>query len=217
MAKKSPSEQVSWIWVDYRTDVPNWLAAGIGHIAVEWSHLESQFEEAIRLLLPGEMHIGRIIATGMNMRSRVMTTTNLVYSYVYYGKLKQALHDEIAKIGNKITDGVETERNKLVHGLWGRVEGHWELLRNSGARALPPVGKLPRAVMPQREQITPEKIKSIRDKIKSLSAQMDAFCAKLEVALPPSPYKSRREVRQSHPSRARRKKAPSDQPQSSHE
>ena len=32
-------------WFDHRTDVPSWVASGIGQINVEWSVLERELEE----------------------------------------------------------------------------------------------------------------------------------------------------------------------------
>jgi hypothetical protein len=34
---KRQVDQIDTIWVEYRTDVPTWLALEIGRIAVEWS------------------------------------------------------------------------------------------------------------------------------------------------------------------------------------
>ena len=39
------------IWLDPRSDLPDWLLAGIGRIAVEWSLLEYELEETICTLL----------------------------------------------------------------------------------------------------------------------------------------------------------------------
>jgi hypothetical protein len=210
MAKR-PIDQIETIWVEYRTDIPNWLALEIGRIAVEWSRLEAHFEEVIRLLMPAEMYIGRIATTGMNIRTRVAVASNLVRGHVLHGLLKQATHDEITSIGADVTDGknrIDADRNKLVHGLWARVEGRWELIRSSGTRPLDPVGKTARAVLPQREPADPAKIKETRKRIRALNQRLIAFCATLESELPPSPYKSRRQLKQSLPSRAQTSKAP---------
>jgi hypothetical protein len=32
-------------WHDYRTDIPQWVASGIGQVAAEWAVLERELEE----------------------------------------------------------------------------------------------------------------------------------------------------------------------------
>jgi hypothetical protein len=196
------------VWIDYRTDVPNWLVAEIGRIAVEWSRLEAHFEELIRLLVQVEIHYGRMLTTGMTLRSRIATATNLAQGHVLYGSLKPAMRDEIIKFGKAVLGDLDGERNKLIHGLWGRLDGEWTLVKMSGTRKIDPVGKLPRPVLPQKEAVTKTTAKEVRERIRKLNAQMASFCEKLEAELPPSPHKSRRQLRQTHPSRARKGKAP---------
>ena len=218
MSSQRPADKVSWLWMDTRTDVPVWISNGIGRIAVEWSKLEEHFEETIRLLMATDMHIGRIAITGMGLRSRTKLAVDLAQAHVFYGSLKTDAFDEIADIRTKITDrpGYEQERNKVVHGLWARVEGQWYLLRSTGARSIPEVvadlGKLARATLPQKEIMTREKLATILEIIVGLNARKLAFHERLEAELPPSPYKSRRQIQQSHPSHARRKKAPARPP-----
>jgi hypothetical protein len=138
---------------------------------------------------------------------------NLVVGHFHNGNLPPDFCTEFRKLKVNI-EKQEEHRNKLVHGVWGRVEGTWELIRTSGARELPEVGSLPRPVLPQREPMTPDKTKDIRAAIKRSREMVDAFRLKLEGAKlldasrDPSLYRSPRQVRQSHPTRARRTKVP---------
>jgi hypothetical protein len=211
-----PADQIPDVmWVNHRTDIPTWLATEIGRIAAEWSELEWQFEETIRLLMPAEIKTGRIVTNGMNMRSRITTATNLTKAHVIDGNLTQDRHDEICSIGQEIREKIEGERNQVVHGLWGRIGSGWYLLRNSGGRTLAPVGRLARSVLPQKVHMTPAKTRTIRAAIKRLSGRVDAFRAALEAELPPSPYKSPRHIRQRRLPRIRRRRGPSSPPRSS--
>src|SRR5262245_49899028 len=117
-----PADRVPWTWIDTRTDLPDWIATGIGRIAIEWSQLEEHFEETIRLLMAADMHNVRIATTGMGLRSRTKVAFDLAQAHVFYGTLKPDVLQEIADIRTKISDrpGYEQERNKVVHGLWGR-------------------------------------------------------------------------------------------------
>jgi hypothetical protein len=60
-------------WFDHRTDVPSWVALGIGQINVEWSVLERELEELIRLLMDIDIQPGRIIVNWMNAKTRGTT------------------------------------------------------------------------------------------------------------------------------------------------
>ena len=212
MVKRHPPIQIPYIWIDQRIDVPQWLAAEIGRIAVEWSDLEWQLEETIRLLVPTHIQHARIVTTGMNVRSRLKVAENLVISHFHAGTLPKDACLQFRK-HKEFVERIEPDRHKLVHGLWGRVEGHWELLRRAATRKMPEVGAVPRAVLPQRERITAGAARKIRADIKLAREAIDAFRlhledAKLEDALTPSLYKSPRQIGQSHPTRARRTKAP---------
>jgi hypothetical protein len=211
--KRHPSGQIPYIWIDHRIDTPSWLTTAIGRVAVEWSDIEWRMEETIRLLIPTHVQHGRVITTGMTMRSRLRVAENLVIGHLHNGNLSEDYCDDIRAIKLQI-EAMEEDRNKLIHGIWGRVDGIWELLRTSGARTLPDVGSLPRPVLPQREKITREKAKTIHKTLKLAREAVDAFHQKLDAAnlvgasRDPSLYRSPRQVRQSHPSRARRTKAP---------
>jgi hypothetical protein len=173
----SPRWAIPCIWIDHRIDVPAWLAAEIGRVSVEWSDLEWQMEETIRLLVPTHVQHGRVITTGMSMRSRLKVAENLVIGHFHNGNLSEDFCREFRRLKLHI-EKQEPNRNKLVHGVWGRVHGVWELLRTSGTRELPDVGSLPRAVLPQREPMSPAKTKEIRLALKAARQRVDAFRAR---------------------------------------
>jgi hypothetical protein len=203
-------KKLPWVWIDHRIDVPVWIVKYIGRIAVEWSDLEWQMEDMIRLLMGTLLRNGRISTTGMNMRSRVMVATNFVQAQVYHNELDPAFLTRTIKIGKSITEKLEGERNKVVHGLWGKYDGQWCILRNSGTRSTPElreIKKLARAVLPQRENVTPEKLDSLLMRIRIAREDMIQLCTDLEGVLPPSPNKSPRRIPQHRPNPARRKKA----------
>jgi hypothetical protein len=213
MVNRHPSGQIPYIWIDHRTDIPAWLAAEIGRVAVEWSDIEWQLEETIRLLVPTHVQHARVLTTGMSMRTRLKVAENLVIGHFHNGHLSKEFCEEFRKLKVHV-EKQEEHRNKLVHGVWGRVDGVWELIRTSGARELPEVGSLPRPVLPQRESMTRDKTKAIVAALKHGREMIDAFRLRLEgsklleVSRDPSLYRSPRQVRQSHPSRPRRTKAP---------
>jgi hypothetical protein len=199
-------------FIHHRTDIPQWLAAEIGRIAAQWSDLEWQFEETIRLLLTVGIKEGRIVTTGMNLKTRLMTASNLMQGRLLEKAVSVELCDELTDLGERIKRA-EEDRNKLVHGLWGLVEGLWYLLWQRQQRAVADFGKrahgksmkLKRAVLPQHELISRTKTGAIRSELKACADAMVAFCAKLEAALPPSPHKSPRRVKQTVPLRKKRR------------
>jgi hypothetical protein len=193
------------LWLDPRLDLPRWLVAGLGRIAAEWSELEWQFEDAIRISLQTDVKLGRIAVTGMNMRSRVICLTNLLKAWRL-----DSLHDRFVKIGTEITNHRESERNRLVHGLWAKVAHNWYVIRTSGAgtREVEPFGKVTRAVLPQMEKITRRRLVTIRSQIRALRWKMIALRKELEAALPPSPHKSPRQLRLHYQRLAHTKKVP---------
>ena len=196
---------VMW-WVTHRTDIPSWLAVGTGRIVAEYADLEWQFEDAIRILLETGVKSARIVATGMNMRTRASCAEYLAMAH----ELKPALIASLRALGTN-AEKMKRERDQLAHGLWGKVNGDWYVLRNSGTRTVPEFGSLPRAVLPQRELVTRKTIATVRKKIKTARAQMKEARKLLRDALPPSPHKSPEQHRQGPIPRGRRRtpKAPS--------
>ena len=201
-------------WISHRTDVPQWLAAEVGRIAVEWSDLEWQLEEIIRLLVPTHIQHSRILTNRMSMRNRLRVAENLALAHANNKTLPKKFYEDMREFSTKI-ERVEVERNYFIHGHWGRREGVWQLLISVGSRELPePTGRLPRAVLPQRLPITTKEtgkaratIKGIRDELISFRQKLEA--SKLEAALTPSIYISPRRIRQGLPSLARKKRASS--------
>lgn len=193
-------KKLPYVWINHRVDTPAWVVKHIGRIAIEWSNLEWQLEETIRLLMNLPIEQGRIATTGMNMRSRVITATNLVKSHVYQSVLPSSFSDRIVALNKQITGNVESDRNKFVHGLYGKWRGKWYVLRNSGVRTFPQLQeigkKLPRAVLPQREELSPSFMEATLSEITKLRLQMIKFCEDLEAALPPSSHESPRRIRQ---------------------
>ena len=206
-------KKIQWFWFDHRTDVPRWLAAGIGQIAIEWSVLERELEELIRLLMDVEINVGRMSTTGMNARTRILVATNFTQSHVRNNNLPCHFLTNFIKLGERITDKLEGERNKLVHGLWDRKRGtrRWHVLRTTGARRIPEltpeIKKLSRTVLPQGEEMTREKLEDIARRIAQASDEIVAICVKLKAALPPSQNKYPQYTRRHHQPRVRSRKA----------
>jgi hypothetical protein len=191
-------KQLPWVWFDHRTDLPKWLTARIGQITVEWSVLERELEEAVRLLADVDIRYGRILTTGMTARTRLKTATNLIQDHVYRDKLKTEFLARFDQISKRITQKLEGERNLLVHGLWDRVQGQWYVLQNSGSRPSPQlkpaINKLARAVLPQRKPVTANSLDELSQGIIEATNDVVKFCADVETTLnalqPPLLHKS---------------------------
>jgi hypothetical protein len=190
-------------WLDHRIDIPAWIATAIGRIAAEWSDLEYQIEDVIRIMLRTDIASARVAASGMNIRSRVQVAAQLIRLH----KVGDTLLDEMTSIAAETTERVEPLRNMVIHAIWARIEGQWYVQYTKGARKDGNRQKLPRAILPQRKLITRDVLRSIRDDISALRARVDALRSSLEAALPPSPHISPRQHRQRLPTRARRRKA----------
>ena len=211
--------KLPWIWFDHRSDLPKWLTSELGQITVEWSMLERDMEEVIRLLMDAGIKTGRITTTGMNLRTRVIVATNFLQAYIYDDRIDSKILDDFAKIGTKIVEKTESKRNMVVHGLWAKHEGQWWVLRNSASRAVPmlqpQLKRLARAVLPQREVITCDKLEAITAEIIQASHDVLAMHGRIETALAPLQHKSPVYTRRRRRDRARRKKATPDPPRSS--
>src|ERR1700704_5810330 len=105
--------KIPFDWLDPRLDLPTWLFAGIGRIAAEWSFLEWELEETIRVLHDTNVKFARIAVTGMNVRSRVMCISSLLQ-----GHDQHSLSAQFGKLGKTLTENREPERNKVAHGLF---------------------------------------------------------------------------------------------------
>jgi hypothetical protein len=167
-----------------RVDLPPWLAEGIGQIASEWSHLEWQLEDAIRVLLQTDVKRARIVTTGMNIRTRGTCLVSLMQAM----NVSETLITAVAAINKCISDQLESERNKIVHGLWAKAGNEWRLLIRTGARKQPipgRKGKFRRSVLPEEEIVTPTSLSAIRKRIKEKRLQMKVVRQQLEAALAP--------------------------------
>jgi hypothetical protein len=207
-----PMKNLSWSWFDHRADLPRWLTSGIGQIAVEWSILERELGELIRLLMDVDVGKARIVTTGMNARTRLAVAKNYVQERVYHKSLDVKFFNDLADFSNKITNTLEPDRNMVVHGLWDSRKGRWYVLRQSGARPTPTlqptIKKLFRPVLPQREPMTAEKLNEMARDIAAATAEIVAFCARLEGALAPLIHKPPQYTRRRHRSRAYNKPSP---------
>lgn len=204
-------KKLPWIWVVERTDIPKWLATDIGRVAVEWSYLEFQTQEIIRLLMATNVKFARIITTGMSLRTRLQNTSHLLHAYVYNEDIDKSLIDGFSHITYYINNQIEPDRNYLIHGTWAKVEGKWILIRSArGSRGHSQLGKfkLPRSVLPELKPWTHEKTEELRAKIQKAHTDLDTFTTNLETALPPSSHKSPRQRKQDRPSRARKTTSP---------
>lgn len=190
------------VWLDPRLDLPAWLFAGIGRVTAEWAYLEWTLEECIRILHQTDVKRGRIAAAGMNARTRALSICGLLQAH----KL-----DSIAAQFTKAWDKhskLQTERDTLAHGLWSKFNGAWFVIRTSSSRDVPPlVGKITRAALPERYPVTRPSLSALRKKIREARKDIEAFQRKLEAELPPSPYKSPRQLSRHYRHLARTKQA----------
>jgi hypothetical protein len=214
-------KDLPWTWFDYRTDLPRWLAASVGQIAVEWSVLERELHELLQLLMDIDLRKGRIATMGMNVRTQLAIAKNFIQEKVYHKDLDPKFFDEISTFASSITEKLESERNMIVHGLWARREGRWYVLRLTGSRKTPElkpkIEKLFRSVLPKKEEITPEKAEAIAQKIAKASADVVDLCDRLAGALAPLTYKRPEYTRRHRPPRIHKKKALSSPRRSSPE
>jgi hypothetical protein len=115
-------------WHDYRTDIPQWVASGIGQVTAEWAVLERELEELIRLLMDIDPQHGRIIVHWMNAKTRSVTAQHLIQAHILQDKLKPHHLETFIKAAEKI-ERLQTKRDILAHGVWDIHEGHWCTLK----------------------------------------------------------------------------------------
>jgi hypothetical protein len=154
--------------------------------------LERELEQLIHLLTDSDIGIARIVTNRMNARTRVAAIGHLIEWYVYHDRIAPSFLKQFGKLGNRITTQTQTKRDMLVHGLWSVVDGEWWVLRLVGQRATPELrpdlDRLSRALLPQRESITREKLDAIIEQIVSDARAVQAFCDELCGVLAPSRY-----------------------------
>lgn len=180
------------IWVEHRTDLPDWLALGVGRIAIEFSDLEWQLEETIRVLLTTGIKFGRIMTTGMSFRSRLATARSLVQAYVFDGVMT-SLHLDQFSLMHTQAENCEKGRNILMHGIWGFTKNQWIVLRSNstrdGPQLDPEIKKMTRAVLPQSEVIDEKYLADLLAQIRSVRVGLKNFRASATAVLPPSSHK----------------------------
>ena len=185
-------KKLAWSWFDHRTDVPDWVASGIGRVVIEWSVLERELEELIQLLLDEDIQPARILTNKMNARTRVFTATNLLQAHIYNDKVPATKLKALIKIGKHIEALGTTKRDILAHGLWSKINGRWHVLKWRQSRKtpelMPDLERLSRAVIPQREAMTKAKLESIAKEILATANDVQTFRESLEGALSPSRY-----------------------------
>src|SRR5262245_61796492 len=151
-------------WFDHRTDIPQWICSGIAYAVVEWAVLERELEELIRILMDGEIQQVRILVNNMNVQRRVQTAADLIQALMVSKKLRRRDRTRLINLRKKI-EAAQNKRDMLAHGLWSKHNGEWHVLRLRQSRPTPElrpsIEHLSRAVLPQRELITLEKLNSI--------------------------------------------------------
>jgi hypothetical protein len=186
-------KKLPWSWFDHRTDLPKWILRGIGQVTVEWSVLERELEETIRLLMDVTLQNGRIITNRMNVKTRIALIENLLQARIYSSQIDPQINVGFSNFGRTIAEKLESKRNMLIHGLWDRHEGKWHVLRLAAKRPTPAlepdIPHLSRAVVPQREVITAKKLRSITREIVSASKKIERLCKQISASLPASQHK----------------------------
>jgi hypothetical protein len=181
-------QKLNLAWFDHRTDIPQWISSEIGQVAAEWSVLERELEELIRLLMDADIQVVRIVTNQMNVGTRMATAINLIQAHILQKKLKRRDRNRFAKLRKQI-EPVQTKRDILAHGLWSKYQGNWHVLRLRQSRPTPELRPtletLSRAVLPQREIITRGKLRSIAREIVGLAKKVEAFCEHLQRVLAP--------------------------------
>lgn len=186
--------KLPWTWFDYRADPPKWLLEGIGRIAVEWTILERELEELVRVAADVSIQTGRIVTLGMSARSRLQMARDLIQFHAYNDKLDEAFLGEIDALGKIVADGLGDRRNMVVHGLWDTKEGDWHVLRTTGQRDEPALAgklrKLRRAVLPKSEKFTRQSINKLAAEIAVTGGRVVKLCSRIAAARPASPHQA---------------------------
>jgi hypothetical protein len=200
-------------WFDHRTDVPSWVASGIGQINVEWSVLERELEELIRLLMDIDIQPGRIIVNWMNAKTRGATAGYLTQAHILNSRLKPVESKTVFDIA-KAVENLQTKRDIVAHGLWSKHRGEWSVLKIRHQRNIPELEpdlkKLGRAVLPQPEPMSRAKFLDIAEEITTCTQKIVLFCEHLERELAPLKNirpvytRQRRDYRQKPKKKARR-------------
>src|SRR5262249_17358694 len=106
-------------------------------VALEWSVLERELEELIRLLMDADIQFVRIAVNVMNARSRIVTAINLIQAHILQNKLATGYLSEFLKLGKRIDPGLLAKRDMLVLGFGSKHTGEWYVLRIRQSRSTP--------------------------------------------------------------------------------
>jgi hypothetical protein len=181
-------KQLPWVWFDHRTDLPQWLTSRIGQIVAEWSVLERELEELIQMLMNTDIGFSRVMTNRMSARNRIDAALSLIEWYVYHGRIKASYLKEFEKLRSRITNATQSKRDMVAHGLWGFKAKNWWVLRLRGQRSTPELrpklGKLTRALLPQRELITIRQLDQIVRDIIFDARAVHAFCKRVHRVRP---------------------------------
>ncbi len=190
-------------WFDHRTDIPQWIASGIGQVCAEWAVLERELEELIRLLMDIDIKDARIICNWMNAKTRVATIQSIIQARIIDDKLKTPRLEKFTKLAEKIEHKLQPKRDILAHGLWGKHKGKWCTLKMRQSRKTPQLEpdlkKLSRAVLPQREIVNRAAFRGTAREIQATTSEIEAFCDAVAIELAP--------LRNTRPQYTRRKRS----------
>jgi hypothetical protein len=97
-------------WFDFRTDLPQWISVGIGQAAAEWSVVEREMEELIRILVNGETQQTRILTYRINAKTRNLILKELIESHILHGTIPAKCLKQFLAI-SKATDPIQDQRD----------------------------------------------------------------------------------------------------------
>lgn len=181
-------------WFDHGTDIPKWAKIGIAQIIVEWAVLERELEEVVRLVMDGEIQNVRILTGKMNARGRIEAAAYLIEAHIYEERVDKNILKRFHKLGKHIEENLQPLRDMVAHGLWGKFNNKWHVLKMRKRRKTPELGLkmdyVSRPVLPQREEMTLEKLHQAVLQIVEGTKSIEAFCEDWKSLLPPSQYKS---------------------------
>lgn len=187
-------------WFDHRTDLPQWLSMSIGQSIAEWSMLDKELEELIRILIDGDFEQTRILLFKVPGQTRIPIIKSLIESHVLRGHLKRSDKWKFSKIQKRIRDELN-HRNLIAHGLFTKRGKSWKVLQTRDSRAIPElqphIDKLSRAVLPQSIKVTRATLSAYCRRTVRIAKQVEAMSKRFERELDssrdrPPPYTRRR-------------------------
>jgi hypothetical protein len=170
-------------WFDHRTDLPQWLSIGIGQLIAEWSMLDKELEELIRILIDGDFQQTRILLFKVSGRTRIPIIKALIESHVLGGRLKSSEKSKFNKIQKRILAELNN-RNLIAHGLFTKRGKSWKVLQTRDSRAIPElqphIDQLARAVLPQSIKVTRVTLTACCRRTVSIAKQVEAMSKRFE-------------------------------------